>query len=385
MNILLIGHEDKLNGASRCLLDIADYMISKGDKVYVLTSYKSGDFYNELLKRELKIIFYKHSRWKVVKPNSRLRWILVRVKYIISYLLELLTINSLVYELKKDNIDVIHSNTSVIWIGGILKRKLKTCHIWHLREFGEEDFNMYPVLGEKITSKLMIKYSDGFIAISEAIKNKYSNSLGEDKIIKIYDGVKNYKKNKVRKENINKLLIAGRISRTKGQIEAVEMLNFLIKEKGLSEINLYIAGVGDFQMIENLEFYNDIKDNIHFLGFRKDMNYVRNNVDIELVCSKSEGFGLVTVEAMMFGHPVVGANTGATIELIKDGVNGFLYEKGNIKDFAEKVSILLDRNKYEIISTNAYEYAKNNFLFEKNVKKLRGLYLHIMVKSKEKK
>jgi L-malate glycosyltransferase len=385
LNILLIGHEDKLNGASRCLLDIADYMISKEDKVYVLTSYKSGDFYNELLKRDLKIIFYKHSRWKVVKPNSSLKWILLRGKYILSYLLELLTINSLILELKKYDIDAIHSNTSVTWIGGIIKRKLKVYHIWHLREFGEEDFNMYPILGEKITSKLMNKYSDIFIAISDAIKNKYSNTLDEDKIIKIYDGVKNYKNNKDRKGSINKLLIAGRVSRTKGQIEAVEMLNFLIKEKGLTEMNLYIAGVGDFQMIENLEFYNDIKSNIHFLGFRKDMNNVRENVDIELVCSKSEGFGLVTVEAMMFGHPVIGANTGATTELISDGVNGFLYEKGNIKDFAEKVTILLDRNKYEKISTNAYEYAKNNFLFENNVKKLRELYKSEMLNNKEQK
>lgn len=385
MNILLIGHEDKLNGASRCLLDIADYMISKGDKVYVLTSYDSGDFYNELLKRDLKIIFYKHSRWKVVKSNSNLKWILLRIKYILLYLLELFKINSLIQELRKFDIDVIHSNTSVTWIGGVIKKRLKAYHIWHLREFGEEDFNMYPILGEKITSKIMNEYSDTFIAISDAVKSKYSNTLDESKIIKIYDGVKNNKNNKERKDSINKLLIAGRISKTKGQVEAVQMLNFLIKEKGLTEINLYIAGTGDLKMIENLEFYNDIKSNIHFLGFRKDMNNVRENVDIELVCSKSEGFGLVTVEAMMFGHPVVGANTGATTELIRDGVNGFLYKKGNIKDFAEKVIILLEKNKYEEISNNAYEYARSNFLLENNIKKLRELYKSEILNNKERK
>jgi glycosyltransferase involved in cell wall biosynthesis len=53
-----------------------------------------------------------------------------------------------------------------------------------------------------------------------------------------------------------------------------------------------------------------------------------------------ETFGLVGAESMANGIPVVGSNLGATACLIEDGVDGFLFETGNAKDLAEKVSRL---------------------------------------------
>jgi glycosyltransferase involved in cell wall biosynthesis len=53
-----------------------------------------------------------------------------------------------------------------------------------------------------------------------------------------------------------------------------------------------------------------------------------------------ETFGLVGAESMANGIPVVGSNLGATACLIEDGVDGFLFETGNAKDLADKVSRL---------------------------------------------
>ena len=62
MNILFIGHEDYINGASRSLLNIID-ALSERNKIYVLTSYSSGEFYEELTKRQLSIIVKPYYRW----------------------------------------------------------------------------------------------------------------------------------------------------------------------------------------------------------------------------------------------------------------------------------------------------------------------------------
>jgi glycosyltransferase involved in cell wall biosynthesis len=62
--------------------------------------------------------------------------------------------------------------------------------------------------------------------------------------------------------------------------------------------------------------------------------------DIVLVCSRSEAFGRVTIEGMFSGRPVIGARSAATAELIKDGVNGLLYDPGNPGDLAEKIKRL---------------------------------------------
>jgi glycosyltransferase involved in cell wall biosynthesis len=49
---------------------------------------------------------------------------------------------------------------------------------------------------------------------------------------------------------------------------------------------------------------------------------------------RGEGFGRVTVEAMKVGRPVVGANGGGTVELIRDGWNGLFYRLGDAVDLA---------------------------------------------------
>lgn len=62
--------------------------------------------------------------------------------------------------------------------------------------------------------------------------------------------------------------------------------------------------------------------------------------DVILVCSRTEGFGRATVEAMLAGKPVIGANNTATAELIQDDSNGLLYRTGDPQDLAGKIEYL---------------------------------------------
>ena len=107
---------------------------------------------------------------------------------------------------------------------------------------------------------------------------------------------------------------------------------------------------------------------------------IRKNMDLELVCSRCEAFGRVTIEAMMSMIPVIGANTGGTKELIKQGYNGLLYEKGDFEDLANKIEELYkDRSKIREMGKNAYDYSKG-FTSERNAINIYNIYEKIVNK-----
>lgn len=105
-----------------------------------------------------------------------------------------------------------------------------------------------------------------------------------------------------------------------------------------------------------------------FLGEVSDMVSLRSTMDIELMCAIKETFGRVTVEAMRSGLPVIGSNTGGTLEIIQDGVTGLLYKQGNAEDLAEKI-IRIYKDEYfkERIAKNAYLYSQTSFTPKSNI------------------
>ncbi len=80
-------------------------------------------------------------------------------------------------------------------------------------------------------------------------------------------------------------------------------------------------------------------------------------IDVLLMPSRSEGFGLTAIEGMARGCVVVAADTGGLPEVVKDGYIGLLHEPENIDDMVEKVlSLLKDRVQLCALSTNAVCY-----------------------------
>lgn len=275
-------------------------------------------------------------------------------------------------------IDLIHTNINRINIGDYFSKKYNIKHIWHIREFGKEDYNCISLENNYI--RKMNTSNNYFIAISNAVKKAWADKgISSNKIKVIYNGIDVDKiefrqKNEI-KDNI-KIVFAALISETKGQIQLIKAIDLLpeeIKEK----IKVDFYGSGRKRYISYLKKEVEKKKLnkiIEFKGYSDKLQEIYKDYNIGVVCSKSEGFGRVTIEYMSAGLFVIASNSGANPELIKK-TYGALYEYGNEKDLANKIMEAFNKS---VDAKNSRQYVIDNFSSKLNSKNINNLYNNIL-------
>lgn len=383
MNILYIAHESRLGGANLSLLGLLEEL-QKKHKVYVVIPIKNGFLADELKKRGISY-FYVHSFWWMHAPASSpilsflkksVYSVLLPNNYLCAFRLRKLV--------KKYKIEIIHSNSSVINTGGILAKITGLPHVWHVREFGQEDFGFFPIGSYKKIYAFISSHSDRVVAISEAIARKVADMVGSEKLQVVYNGVGEehiFRKPEVRapKEDI-RFLISGRVSLEKGQEEAVRAMGAL-KKRGYQNMRLLVAGAGESAGLRQTAAWEGVADMVTVLGPVEDMPSLRKNVDVELVCSKCEAFGRVTVEAMLGSNPVIGTDAGGTRELIAEGKTGYLYQPGNIEELADRMERFLQcPEKIGLMGKRAWEESSRKYTSSRNAGEIEMIYKELLSK-----
>lgn len=196
------------------------------------------------------------------------------------------------------------------------------------------------------------------IAISNVIRQNLleTTQLYEDKIILHYNGVDcskfdpaKFNGSSIRNEfNIeeNDLLIGmvGRFSIGKGHeefIAAAKILNENHSNLKFIVVGEASRGEGSYEArIKKLA--NDAElQNIIFTGFRDDIPNVISAMDIFIIPSHSEAFGVALIEAMAMGKPSVCSNSDGILDIALDGKTGYLFVKKNPVDLMNKIDLLI--------------------------------------------
>jgi glycosyltransferase involved in cell wall biosynthesis len=168
-------------------------------------------------------------------------------------------------------------------------------------------------------------------------------------------------------ENVDKgsivhpsILYIGRLEKIKG----IEILIRAIPEikKKLPNIHAYIAGEGsEKNAIKKLAKQLKIENCITLLGFISgyEKYFYIKAVDLVVVPSYYESFGIALLEAMSCAKPIVASNAGNIPNLIEDGVSGILFEPGNYGDLAAKsIGVLAEPMLGETMGINARKEAQ---------------------------
>ena len=359
MKALFVSHSSKMSGANISFLSVIKELSSTID-IVVLVNDKNGDFVIELKKMGVDYICSKYGWWYAQYRNN----IFKRFIRVIFDLINYITSDKspqLIERLKLYNFDLVYSNTGTIDIGAFIAKSLNLPHIWHIREFGKEDFGLISLVSTQYMYN-MLNASYRLIVISKALEEKFRNIVPADKLTIIYNGFDIDNLSAIATDPFSngliRILVTGQVCRAKGQHLAIYAIN---RVRGMGyPVTLTLAGDVDRGYIHNiLKKIPGRLEWLRILGNVDDVYKLRNSMDIELICSHSEAFGRVTIESMLHCIPVIASNSGANPELIKDETTGLLFESGSVEDLSKKIIRLIeDKNLYSQIVSQAYEYAK---------------------------
>lgn len=393
MNILYVAHERNLGGASKSLVTMVSDMKRRGHTVTVVVPFRSGQVFRALKEQGIfvKKIFF--GWWMMPEAWNPLLKFLFRVLY----LTEPVAARRIASLAKKRQAKLIHSNSSAIDVGARAAKMCGLPHVWHFREFGDLDYRLIYLLGKQESARRAINVPGKIVFISECLRRYYGQEIPDAHCTVIYNGIseklfnEKYPDGKADRTGCTAVtfLIAGNFHEGKHQELAIEACRILCGQ-GFDGVRLMVAGAAS-ALKSSKAFEERLKEQalklpegtVTFTGYVSDMAALRKQTDVELVCSGMEAFGRVTAEAMLSSNPVIGADSGATPELIIHGKNGFLFESGSAEALADRMRYFLEHPR-EItrMGAEAYRGAKECFTARHNTDAVERLYAALLEKNK---
>jgi glycosyltransferase involved in cell wall biosynthesis len=186
------------------------------------------------------------------------------------------------------------------------------------------------------------------------------------------------------KENEKIVLTIGRLERIKGFQYLIRALPSIIKEVGSTK--LVMAGP-DFNYgvkLKKIAEETNVQDNVIFYGpiNGKEKFEAFSAANIVAVPSLYEGFGMLLLEAMAAGKPLVATNTGAAPEIIQNGKNGILADLGDTEDLAGKIVKLLSDDQLMYLIGQESRKTVEAFGWEKVSEQIHKLYIDCLGSAK---
>ncbi len=292
--------------------------------------------------------------------------------------------------LESEKFCLIHVHTPIpAWIGRLAAKLTKqhpvlyTAHGFHFFKGAPLHYWLFFYPAEWIASR----WTDGLIVINlEDLERAKGFGLIEGKNLFFVHGVgvdiKNYSQNPIERGKVRRELGIEENSVVVTCVaEFIKRKNheFLLEAwKSLREKtkNATLILVGEGELRKKLE--NKVKmqnlNNVMFLGFRKDIPRILQATDIAVLPSKQEGLPKAIMEAMASGIPVVATDVRGSRDLVDNGVTGFLVKLGDVKDFANKLLILIENPDLRKQMGNAAREKIKEYSLEKVLEEMKEIY-----------
>jgi glycosyltransferase involved in cell wall biosynthesis len=250
------------------------------------------------------------------------------------------------------------------------------------------DFSTHSVsILEKIKANFFFNKAEIILPVSEVLKNALINYYGiKNRFCVIPNAVnigKFYPTPAVggNEKNMDmgkkKLLFVGNLIPRKGIPCLLKALAELKQKR--SDFILDIIGDGpDRDEYEKMVLELGLYDEVKFHGRMSDIISFMRNCDFFVLPSLYENFGVVYIEAMACGKPVIGTNAGGQIEFISEQ-SGVLVSPGDVNALKEAINYMLDNYK-NYSPENISLYVKNNFSYEVIGKRLNDIYMSVVEK-----
>ena len=365
--VLLLHSSNDMYGASRIVLQVIDILIKAKYEVYVILPY------NGVLN---KIITDKGATCSIFNLGV-FRKKYMNLKGLYNRFLKIKKAkNHLSNYIDKHHIDLLYTSTSVIISGGLAAKKIGIPCITHIHEIPSAN-KPY-----EIFSGLFVRYfSTKVIVVSNSVAKHWQTFLKKNQLIKVYNGIifPNTKAPDNTKRKIGQNITVtsiGRLIPLKGHKYFIEVAKELFKLNNQYQFLI----VGDTfpgyesyeEELKTLVSENDLHKNIHFLGYRTDVEAILAKTDLYFHSSIApDSLPTVLLEAIKMKVPLAATELGGAVEILDNGNCGLLVPHNNAKKAAYLINNYFKDEKLKISNIEkAIEHTNQHFApsqFKKNI------------------
>ena len=250
---------------------------------------------------------------------------------------------------------------------------------------------LFPI--NKIHRRILARASR-IIAVSNGVRRSLiaQKILAPERIVTIYNGVDTGRfetalgpKTAASADKKDRLLVGmiGHIASIKGQEDFIRAAAIIVRQR--PDVDFVIVGEDKSRRGENREAVEDLvaklngEKRIRFAGWREDVRQILGDLDVFVSPSRSEPFGLVIIEAMTAGIPVVTTASEGALEIIDDGKTGKIVPIRDPESLADSiVSLLDDPAERSRIAAAALKIIRQRFSLERMVVATGNLYAEVI-------
>lgn len=348
MKIMYIVYSFTTGGTEKLLTDICNEMVKKSNDVFLYVV--NNHYTQDMLSLVNKNVHIELENREIGDKN-----ILKTMKNISKFI-------------KKNDIEIVHCNSlnspELLLISKIFNPKIKIFYTIH-------GMNQYKQLSKirKIYRNLIC---NNIIAISNCVKKDIvDNGASFTKTITIYNALETNKFTVPTLKEFNKKEpILGNVARIMPEVKGQDVLISAISKlkNNYPSIKCYFAGATSesdgksFIELKKQVKQRKLEENVFFVGNVKDVTSFLNKIDIFVLPSRFEGFGLSLVEAMCMGVPIIASNIDGPSEIIKNEGYGKLFKSEDSNELALKIKDIIEN------------YGTEKKIALKNVEKVRNKY-----------
>jgi glycosyltransferase involved in cell wall biosynthesis len=301
---------------------------------------------------------------------------------------------SLIRLIKNNRVDVIHTHLTASRFLGVVAGSLGGAkRIFSHDHSGDEYLRKNKWMAKLVIyplDRILMRFTDRILAVSEATANfNISYKKIPRQKVSVFPNwidVSRFLPDPNDRQELRQLWqipesafvvgSVGRLSCQKGYRYLVEAAAEILAEA--PETVFVIVGAGEeLLLLKQLAQFHGVYHAFRFPGFISEVERVYPVFDLFCLPSLYEPFGLVVLEAMAAGLPVVASATGGVVEIVEDGHNGLLVSPGDTKALARGILTLMEHwvSLAEPMVTKAKQLVTTRFDRKSAIARIESLYL----------
>lgn len=336
------------SGSPKVLSQVASVVSGSGVRTEMITSEAGGGFLRGIADEE-RVVFYRRTEliWQTLffYGLSQLHLFFICLRYWRS--------------------DVVFYVNTMMPVGASLAAKLMgkviICHV--------HETSIKPRLFKRFLRFVVGFCADKVVFVSDYLRRTETFSLPDERVV--YNSLSSFPEVACSVGDGFNVLMVCSLKEYKGVFEFLEVAS-LLQDKSLIEFVLVLNAADD----EIGPFFDgkDMSENVRIFSRQDDLSTFYRGANLVLNLSKPSGwietFGLTLIEAFSYGVPVIAPVVGGPVEVVRDGVDGYLIDSSETKLIASRIYTLSkDRAAWAVLSCNATRRSKDFHFsnFEKSI------------------